>query len=151
MNAEDYKKIISMAINREVESYTFYRGVSDKVKDPNLKKLFNELAGEETKHREFLQTVLAKDIKALSFAPKADYKVGDTLKTPALSPDLKPIDGIVIAIKKELEAMQMYTQLAKANTDPEQMKMFTELATMERGHKARLEDLYTEVAFPEAW
>lgn len=151
MNADDYMKIISMAINREVESYTFYRGISDKVKDPNLKKLFNELAGEETKHREFLQTVLAKDIKALSFAPKSDYKVGDSLKTPPLTPDLKPIDGIVLAIKKELEAMSMYTQLANANTDPEQKKMFTELATMERGHKARLEDLYVEAAFPEVW
>jgi rubrerythrin len=39
-------------------------------------------------------------------------KVVDALHTPPLTPDLKPIDGIVIAIKKELEAMQMYTQLA---------------------------------------
>ena len=151
MNAEDYKKIISIAINREIESYNFYRGITEKVVDPNLKKLFGELAGDETKHREFLQGVLAKDIRSLKFAPVADYKVGDSLKTPALSMDLKPIDGLVLAIKKELQAMSMYTQLASANVDPEQKKMFTELATMERGHKARLEDLYVEMAFPEAW
>ncbi len=47
MKAEDAKKIISTAIDREVESYTFYKGVADKVKDANLKKLFAELAGEE--------------------------------------------------------------------------------------------------------
>jgi rubrerythrin len=46
MKAEDAKKIISTAIDREVEAYTFYRGVADKVKSPALKSLFSELAGE---------------------------------------------------------------------------------------------------------
>jgi rubrerythrin len=151
MNAEEFKKIISMAINREVEAYTFYKGVSDKVKDPALKKLFGELAGDETKHREFLQNLLAKDIKTFHMDAKKDFKVGDSLKTPALTPDLKPLDGLVIAIKKELEAMSMYTQLANASTDTAQKKLFTDLASMERGHKARLEDIYTNMAFPEVW
>jgi len=151
MNAEEFKKIISMAINREVESYTFYKGVSDKVKDPALKKIFAELAGDETKHREFLQNLLTKDIKAMHIDAKKDFKVGDSLKTPDLKPDMKPVDGMVVAIKKELEAMQMYTQLANATTDAAQKKLFTDLASMERGHKARLEDIYTNMAFPEVW
>jgi rubrerythrin len=151
MNAEEFKKIISMAITREVESYTFYKGVSDKVKDPALKKIFGELAGDETKHREFLQNLLTKDIKAIHIDAKKDFKVGDSLKTPALTADMKPLDGLVVAIKKELEAMSMYTQLANASTDAAQKKLFTDLASMERGHKARLEDIYTNMAFPEVW
>ena len=151
MNAEEFKKIISMAINREVEAYTFYKGVSYKVKDPALKKLFGELAGDETKHREFLQNLLAKDIKEVHMDANKDFKVGDSLKTPDLKPDMKPVDGMVVAIKKELEAMQMYTQLANATTDAAQKKLFTDLASMERGHKARLEDIYTNMAFPEVW
>ena len=47
--------------------------------------------------------------------------------------------------------MQMYEKLADASADSEQKKIFTELAKMERGHKARLEDLYTNSAFVEAW
>jgi rubrerythrin len=151
MKVEDYKKVIEMAIAREVESYSFYRGAADKVKDANLKKMFTELAGEETKHREFLQGLLAKPVKSLHFDTNKDYKVADAVPTPPLSTDLKPLDGMVIAIKKELEAMQMYTQLAKLSTDAEQKKLFTELASMERGHKARLEDIYTNMAFPESW
>ncbi len=151
MTPEDYKKIISNAISREVEAYTFYKTVSDKVKDANLKKLFNELAGEETKHREFLQGLLSKDIKALKFSATKDYKVGNSIKTPDLTPDMKPIDGLVIAIKKELEAMQMYTALANNSEDPQQKNMFLELASMERGHKARLEEIYVNTAFPESW
>jgi rubrerythrin len=151
MKADDAKKIISTAIDREVESYTFYRGIADKVKDAALKSLFNELAGEEKMHREFLQGMLTKDVVKMHFDPSHDYKVGDSLPTPALTVDLKPIDGIVIAIKKELEAMQMYTQLANQSKDTETKRVFSQLANMERGHKARLEDLYTNLAFPEKW
>jgi rubrerythrin len=64
---------------------------------------------------------------------------------------MKPIDGLVVAIKKELAAMQMYSQLANASDDAEVKKLFTELAAMERGHKTRLEDIYVNMAFPEAW
>ena len=151
MKADDAKKIISLAIDREVEAYTFYHKISEKVKDKALKSLFTELAGEEKQHREFLQGILTKKVTTMHFDAKADYKVGDTLKTPDLTPDLKPLDGLVIAIKKELEAMQMYTQLAKLSTDSEQKMLFDQLATMERGHKARLEDIYTNMAFPEVW
>ncbi len=151
MKPEDAKKIISTAIDREVEAYTFYRAISEKVKDAALKKLFAELAGEEKQHREFLQGMLSKDVTKMQFEAKKDYKVVNAMPTPPLSADLKPLDGLVIAIKKELEAMQMYTQLAKLSSSTEQQLLFSQLANMESGHKARLEDLYTEMAFPETW
>jgi rubrerythrin len=151
MKAEDVKKIISTAIDREVEAYTFYRSVADRAKNKVLKDLFAELAGEEKKHREFLQAFLTKDIKQMKFAAGHDYKVGDALPTPDLTPDLKPLEGIVLAIKKELDAMQMYTQLANAAADVETQLLFSQLANMERSHKARLEDIYTNMAFPETW
>ncbi len=151
MTPEEYRNIISEAINNEVEAYTFYQTISEKVTDANLKKLFGELAGEEKGHREYLQKLLSRDITSLGFSSTKDYKVGDSLPTPPLTPDLKPVDGLVVAIKKELAAMQMYTQLANASDDAEVKKLFTELATMERGHKTRLEDIYVNTAFAEAW
>jgi rubrerythrin len=151
MTPEEYKQIISDAINNEVEAYTFYQTVSEKVTDANLKKLFGELAGEEKGHREYLQKLLSRDITSLGFSSTKDYKVGDSIPTPALTPDMKPVDGLVVAIKKELAAMQMYTQLANASSDAEVTKLFTDLATMERGHKTRLEDIYVNTAFAEAW
>ena len=151
MTPEKYREIISKAIDREVESYTFYKTVSDKVKDANLKKMFGELAGDETKHREFLQGLLAKDPKQLNISATKDYKIADAVAAPKLSADMKPLDGLTLAIRKELEAMQMYRQLAEAQTDAAQKKLFTDLAAMEQGHKARLEDIYTGMAFPESW
>ena len=149
MKAADAKKIIATAIDREVEAYTFYKSVADKVKDKNLKELFAELAGEEKKHREFLQAFLTKDASAMKFAPGHDYKVGDALPSPKLTTDLKPLDGLVLAIRKELEAMQTYTQFANAAADTETQLLFSQLANMERGHKARLEEIYTNMAFAE--
>jgi len=151
MKADDVKKIISTAIDREVEAYTFYRSVSDKVTDKALKSLFAELAEEETKHREFLQGFLSKDASKMKFVAGHDYKVGDALPSPKLTTNLKPLDGLVLAIKKELEAMQMYTQFANAAADTETQLLFSQLANMERSHKARLEDIYTNMAFPEVW
>jgi rubrerythrin len=151
MNQDEFKKIMLQAIDNEVEAYTYYRTVSDNVKDTKLKDLFDGLAKDEAKHKLTLEGFLTKAPEKLHFAESKDYKVADTIPTPPLTPDLKPIDGIVIAIKKELEAMQMYTQLANASADGEQKNIFLELASMERGHKNRLEDIYTNMAFPEVW
>ena len=89
--------------------------------------------------------------QAMHFSESKDYKIVDALLTPSLTADIRPVEGIVIAIKNELEAMQMYTQLANASTDAAQKNIFLELASMERGHKSKLEDIYTNMAFPEVW
>ena len=151
MNQDEFKKIMLQAIDNEMEAYTFYRTVSDKAKDKKLKDLFDELAKDEAKHKLTLEGFLTKAPEKMHFSASQDYKVVDALPTPPLSADLKPLDGLVIAIRKELEAMQMYTQLANTSADTEQKNIFTELASMERGHKSRLEDIYTNMAFPEVW
>jgi rubrerythrin len=151
MNQDEFKKIISRAVDGEIEAYTYYHMVSEKARDKSIKDLFGELAGEEAKHKVTLEAFLTKAPEKLHFAKSRDYKVADAIPTPSLTPDLKPIDGILIAIKKELEAMQMYTQLANINSDEGQKNLFMELASMERGHKSRLEDIYTNMAFPEVW
>jgi len=151
MNQEEFKKIMFLAIEREVEAYTFYQSVSDRAKDQNIKSIFKGLAEDEQKHKRTLEGFLAKAPEKMHFAESKDYKIVDALPTPPLTADLKPVEGIVIAIKKELEAMQMYTQLANASADEAEKNIFLELASMERGHKSKLEDIYTNMAFPEVW
>jgi rubrerythrin len=151
MKPEDFRQIISQAIEGEIEAYNYYRTVSEKVADTALKNIFAELSGDERNHRDFLQGIMAKGPGSLHVEEAQDYKVADTLESPPLSINLKPIDGITLAIRKELDAMQMYTQLAQVTGDSEKKKTFLELAKMEKGHKARLEDIYTNMAFPEVW
>jgi rubrerythrin len=149
MDQESYQDIIKKSIVREIELCSFYRSAADKVKDANLKKMFTELAGEETKHRELLQGLIVP-IKKLHFDCDED-KVFEEIRSPNPTIDMKPLDAIFIAIRKELEAMQMYAQLGHRIADADQKKIFTELALIERGHKARLEDIYNSKALPETW
>jgi len=151
MKPEDFRRIISQAIEGEIEAHTYYGSVSEKVTDAALKNIFAELARDELNHREFLQGIMARGSGALHVEEAQDYKIADTLESPPLSVSLKPIDGITLAIRKELDAMQMYTQLSQVAGDSEEKKTFLELAKMEKGHKARLEDIYTNMAFPEVW
>ena len=151
MNPEEYKKIIQNAISKEVESYVFYRSVFEKVKDAALKSTFKELAGEETKHREFLEGLLMKPMKELRFDESRDYKISKTIERPTVTIDMKPVDGLKLAIKKEEDAMELYKGLSAASNDAEMKKTFDSLAKMETAHKARLEDIYTNTAFAEVW
>jgi len=150
MKTEEYKKIIQMAIGNEVAAYQFYKSVCDTTKDANLKSIFGKMAEEEKKHKVFLEECLT-GAKALQFDEVADYKVSQTVDKPQLSMSLKPADAIALAMKEEEEAMVMYQALADSSKDPEQKKMFQSLSAMEKGHKANLENIYTGMAFPEAW
>ncbi|WP_245619286.1 ferritin family protein [Methanogenium cariaci] len=116
-----------------------------------MKKIFGDLAKEEQGHRETLEDFLTQPIKSFHFDEARDYKISETLDVPQLTTDLKPVEGIALAIKKEEDARDMYRALAELSTDTDQKKLFTNLSNMEAGHKAQLEDLYTNMAFPEVW
>lgn len=151
MKKDDFKKILLDAIDKEVESYTFYTSASERVNDKALKTVFKELAEQEAMHRKTLQEYLIGGKKELKFDEVKDYHLSDMIESPALTTEMKPLDGLKLAIKKEEEAKQMYEGLAAASVEADQKKVFGELANMELGHKRRLEDIYTNSAFVEAW
>lgn len=150
MQAEKYKGIISIAVGNEIEAYEFYQGVSEKVENSSLKAIFKELANEELKHKTLLEGFLT-NLRPMHFDVNKDYKISETVEKPRLSVDMKPADAIALAMKNEEEAMKMYTELANSSSDQEQKEAFLALAKMEQGHKTRLEDTFTNMAFPEAW
>lgn len=147
----DYKQILEMAIDNEVEAYEFYSAVGTKVTEPFVKQLFTELAAEEADHKRILEAFLKKPEKPLHFKQSQDYKVAENIDKPALNMTMKPVDALALAVKREEEAMDLYNLFAKASETEEQKAVFLELAKMEQGHKTRLEDLYTNAAFPEVW
>ena len=140
-----------MAIENEIEAAEFYQGVYDKTGIASLKSIFGELADEERKHRVMLQGFLDNDSRPLQFKSSQDYKVAETVEMPRLSMGMKPADAIALAMKKEEEAMNMYLKFAKASDNVEQKEVFENLARMEQSHKVNLENLYTNMAFPEVW
>jgi rubrerythrin len=148
----DYKGILKMAINNEVEAYEFYKQAETKSKDGNLKSIFAELAGEEMKHKKTLEGFLNNEALELNFSVSGpDYKIAESLELPKLTSDMSFSDGVALAIKKEQEAMDMYQQFADASINQAQKNTFLELAKMELGHKVKLEELYNNTAYNEVW
>ncbi|MCX5780134.1 MAG: ferritin family protein [Firmicutes bacterium] len=151
MDKKEFAAIMDAAIAAEVESYEFYRDVAAKVTDAGLKKIFQDCADEEKGHKIALETIKLKDVETFSFKVGADYNIAATIELPRLSLDMKPADAVALAMKKEEEAMKMYSCLAECTDDTAVKKVYTELAKMEEGHKEKMEGIYTATAFPEVW
>lgn len=151
MDRNVYEQILTDAIAGEVEAHEFYKGVSNRVKDPYLKEMFLRFSQEEWKHKEILENFKSQQSGNLHFRQAPDYRVAETVETPALSADMKPSDAIAIAMKKEEQAMKHYTSLANACTDDEKKNVFMELASMEREHKNKMEQAFVDIGYPEVW
>ena len=151
MDKREFERIMEQAIEAEVESYEFYRDVASKATNPAVKQLFSEFAREEQGHKEQLEEIKARGIQDFDFAGATDYKVSEKVDLPLLSADMKPVDAIALAMKKEEAAVKAYSHLASSVNDAALQKIYTELAQMETEHKARMEDLYTNMAFGEVW
>ncbi len=151
MNLDQYKKIIKFAIVGEIEAQEFYKVAADKVNDPYLKEMLEQFAKDEQGHEKILKGILSKDAINQYFNESTDHKVAETVDTPKLSTNMKPADAIALAMKKEEEAMKQYTDLAEACKESGQKKVFLDLASMERGHKLKMEKAFVDIGYAEVW
>lgn len=153
MDRDTYRTILARAIEGELEAHHFYREAALKVRDAFLRDMFNGFADEELKHRDILEAYLSGSDRSIHFTRVPDFHLSETMEAPAdvLSTEMKPADAFALAMKKEQAAMRQYTEMAEACTDPEQKKVFLELAAMERGHKAKMENAFVDIGYPEVW
>lgn len=151
MDQGRYEDILNAAIQSEIEANRFYQQVAERVQDSHLKDMFLTFAREEDKHRRILEGFRSRPGQAVHFAAAPDFHVSETVDEPALSIDMKPKDAIALAMKKEEAAMKHYNQLAAACDEKEQKDLFLELASMEREHKAKMEQAFVDIGYPEIW
>ncbi|TJX15414.1 rubrerythrin [Tissierella creatinini] len=155
MNSSELKTIIDFAVTNEVEAYEFYRDAANIIKEESLKELFNQLAEEELKHKGFLENFLNDFLKEGTDEIKLDefndYKIAETIDEPKLSINMSFPDAIALAIKKEQSAMELYDNLGGLCLEEDKKDIFLGLKEMEKMHKARLEEIYVNVAYNEIW
>jgi rubrerythrin len=151
MDFDDIQRLLDTAIGREIAANAFYAGVAAKANHPRVKELFLDLASQEKDHEETLVRFKYDPTARMHFRAPVNYRIAEGSDAVALSPDLKPADAITLAMRRELEAMQFYQELADMATAPQIKEICLSLANMEAGHKRRLEDLFVEIGYPEAW
>lgn len=145
------REIIEFAIDNEIETYEFYKEAVKKVSDSYLVKTFENLADEELEHKEFLKDFLNSDKNELTLSKPTDYHIAETVDAPKLTTDMTFKEAIQLAMKKEEESMEMYKHLSEKAEDEESKNIFRELVTMEEMHKVKLEKIYLNIAYAEAW
>ena len=142
---------IDIAIQREEEAHDFYTDLFKKVQDPAARDALQLLAGEELKHKAFLETYrdggYSKD--ALRMNQPIDYKIAEHMDKPDIEGNLESKDVYLIAAHRELGSYNFYMALADLHPEGELKDMFRKIASEELRHKEKVEYLYSNTAFPQ--
>ena len=152
MTATDIKKLFDFAIQQEFDAYDFYKSAGNKVENRAVKKIFEELAGEELGHANLLEHYKIDSTLVGKFNTlNVDYMIAETQEMPALSLSLKPADAIAIAMKREQLAAELYKAMSSSAVSQIEKQAFDSLMNMELNHKHRLENAFVEIGYPEVF
>ena len=142
------KEILADGLKRaamaELEGHNFYLMAATTTSDQKGKETFQQLAGEEMDHFNFLKAhyeSVMETGKLSEVAKLGERGVFDD-SWPIFSDELKKraedahyeMTALSMGIQLEQEAMKFYEEQASRVTEPEAKKFFHELAEWEKGH-----------------
>ena len=144
MEQKDFQDVLEFAIEKEEEAAEFYQEASRKAEKSHMKETFQSMAKEEQKHRELLTNLDVEKVADKKIESVPDLKISDYLVDVEYSPDMEYQDVLILAMKREKKAFQLYTNIADRTDDPDTKKLFQVLAQEEAKHKLKLETEYDE-------
>jgi rubrerythrin len=142
MDLKSYEDIIKFAISREEAAIDTYGDMSEKAKMPGLQELLLDLQNEERNHKKLLEDISPELIATFKTEEVIDLKISDYLTEEPPSEDMTFQDLLIIAAKKEQEAVELYTKLGEDSDHEELKKLFDFLIIQEKSHKLKLESEY---------
>jgi rubrerythrin len=151
MGEQRLEAIIDLAIDKEKQSYDFYIGLQSRVKDQGTRETLGFLAGEEIKHKEFLERYRKGDLgpNTLRLSHVVDYSIAEHLEPPEQKEALEGKDAYLLAAHRELKAYNFYRAFAAIHPEGPAKQMLDRMANEELKHKEKVEYLYTNAAFPQ--
>ena len=144
MDLSNFNEMIRFAIRKEQEAATLYETYANLSKGAGTKKMFQELSGEEKKHKKLLEGVTQQDVEGYKLTEITNLKISDYMVEKEFSPDMSFQDALLLAIKNEEKAYNLYNGLTKGTNNPQLRKLFKLLAQEEAKHKLKLETEYDE-------
>jgi rubrerythrin len=142
MDLRNYEDIIKFAISREEAAIDTYGDMSEKTKTPGLRELLLDLQGEEENHKKLLEDISEEQIASFNSEEVIDLKISDFLTEEPPSEDMTFQDLLILAAKKEQEAVELYSKLRDDTDNEDLKKLFDFLITQEKSHKLKLEIEY---------
>lgn len=139
---------LDRAIEHEQHSFDVYRKALTIVKDPQARRVLEELAEEELEHRHTLEKALIGEIVALH---EEGESTGPTmnlsyfLQEKPLDENSSPQDVMVYAIHDEKRSVDFYEQMATQCAGAPMQELFSKLHQEEMVHLAKLEETYEKL------
>ena len=142
MNTVD--EILDYAIDQEQEASDFYASVAQKAETAEMKKILLDFSEEEMKHRRLLEAVKAGEHELTPEQEVLDLKISDYLVEVGDVDNLNYQDALIIAMKRERAAYQLYTDMAAKVPESHLKEVLEGLAKEEAKHKLFFESEYDE-------
>ena len=136
-------EILEFAIFRENEAHNFFMALAGRVKEPQMRQVFEDLAAEELEHKEKLELEIIKTGKAISTEqqpprPASEYIISND--PSQLDIDYK--DALLLGMEKEEASFRTYVNLIPSVHDDQSREVLLALAEEEVKHKLRFETEY---------
>jgi rubrerythrin len=141
---KNVEEVLDYAVKSEENAHSFYTSWSKKLEDKSLVKVFQELAAEELKHKEFILGVKKGQTLKPSREEIIDLKISDYVMEVKVSTDMDYQEALTVAMQREKEAFKLYSGLAAMALDENIKNTFKALAQEEAKHKMRLEIMYDD-------
>ncbi len=147
----EIRNLLKNAARKEKEAQRLYARFAKQVDDPSAQALLLELSKEEAGHA----SLLTKAAAGASRIPDTvsgiivDLHIAEFLKMVKLNPKSSLQDVLIYALKRELQAAEAYSALARSSRSVKLRKLCQFLAREEKKHKVRLERLYDEIIYRE--
>ena len=142
--------ILARAIANEESAAAFYRQAAERLSDPVTRDAIQGLMRDELEHKRLLEE-FKQGTRPLPEGSSSGGSLVEFLGTPDFTPDMSPTDAFLLAAKKEKLAVEFYENWAKLYPGGPERELLLGLAEVERRHKEKVENLFTNAAFPEAW
>lgn len=142
MNTVD--EILDYAIGQEQQAADFYADMAKRAEKGGMKDIFIEFSREEERHRDKLREVKQGEQQLSAHQEIIDLKISDYLVEVEADKNISYQDALIVAMKRERAAFQLYTDMAEQIHDSELKTVFVGLAKEEAKHKLFFESEYDE-------
>jgi rubrerythrin len=150
-NQLNLKDVLNLAILKEIEAQELYSDVCREAQSEAVKTAFKALILQEKQHQTLLEKYRAGELKqgALHMEHPCDYHIAEHFSEPKPAAGMELRDAFLYAADLEKASHEFYLKLSRLHVAGEVRSLLEKLASQELEHKAVVESLFTEVAFPQ--
>ena len=144
MEKAAFDSVIAFAIEREQEAVRFYQDLQNRVRFSERREFLASLEKMEKSHIEILENLQNRDVDEMNIPEVPELDMSDYLVDVELTDSMSYQDILIVAMKREETAYDLYARLAVQTPGPQIKKIFQRLAAEESKHKLFFEQLYDE-------